>query len=111
MEQLSGIMIATTNLTMNLDKAFERRFLYKVNFTQPDPLVLARIWQGHIHGLKPMEARRLSEMFPFSGGQIANIARKIISGQIIHQRGLSLDEIVAFCEEERLDDGVRRVGY
>jgi len=111
MEQLTGIMIATTNLTMNLDKAFERRFLYKVNFAQPEALVRARIWQGHIHGLKPMEARKLSEMFPFSGGQIANIARKIISGHIIYQRRLSLDEIIGFCEEERLDDGVRRVGY
>ena len=30
MESLEGIMIATTNLTSNLDKAFERRFLYKI---------------------------------------------------------------------------------
>ena len=30
MESIDGIMIATTNLTNNLDKAFERRFLYKV---------------------------------------------------------------------------------
>ena len=30
METLEGIMIATTNLTSNLDKAFERRFLYKI---------------------------------------------------------------------------------
>ena len=30
MENLNGIMIATTNLTENLDSAFERRFLYKI---------------------------------------------------------------------------------
>jgi hypothetical protein len=30
MENLDGIMIATTNLTQNLDKTFERRFLYKI---------------------------------------------------------------------------------
>ena len=30
MEQLDGIMIATTNLQQNMDKAFERRFLYKI---------------------------------------------------------------------------------
>ncbi|MDR0877431.1 MAG: ATP-binding protein [Treponema sp.] len=29
MEDLSGILIATTNLAKNMDKAFERRFLYK----------------------------------------------------------------------------------
>ena len=35
MEQLDGIMIATTNLQQNMDKAFERRFLYKIKFDKP----------------------------------------------------------------------------
>ena len=35
-EQLDGILIATTNLAENMDKAFERRFLYKVKFEKPD---------------------------------------------------------------------------
>mgnify|MGYP006978583879 CR=1 FL=1 len=34
-----GIMIATTNLTTNLDKAFERRFIYKIRF---DKLTMER---------------------------------------------------------------------
>ena len=32
MEDLNGILIATTNLATNLDSAFERRFLYKIEF-------------------------------------------------------------------------------
>ena len=39
-EQLDGILIATTNLAENMDKAFERRFLYKVKFEKPDLAVL-----------------------------------------------------------------------
>lgn len=35
-EQLDGILIATTNLPENMDKAFERRFLYKIQFEKPD---------------------------------------------------------------------------
>ena len=35
METLDGIMIATTNLQENMDKAFERRFLYKIKFDRP----------------------------------------------------------------------------
>ena len=35
MEKFEGIMIATTNLTTNLDKAFERRFFYKIKFDNP----------------------------------------------------------------------------
>ncbi|MBQ2141621.1 MAG: AAA family ATPase, partial [Alistipes sp.] len=34
-EKLDGILIATTNLPCNLDKAFERRFIYKIEFMQP----------------------------------------------------------------------------
>lgn len=32
MEDLEGILIATTNMTKSFDAAFERRFLYKVLF-------------------------------------------------------------------------------
>ena len=35
METLDGIMIATTNLQQNMDKAFERRFLHKIKFEKP----------------------------------------------------------------------------
>lgn len=35
MENLEGIMIATTNLERSLDAAFERRFLYKIKFEKP----------------------------------------------------------------------------
>lgn len=34
-EDLEGILIATTNLTSNLDSAFERRFLFKIEFHKP----------------------------------------------------------------------------
>ena len=36
MEKLDGILIATTNLTTNLDNAFERRFLYKIRTLAED---------------------------------------------------------------------------
>lgn len=35
LETFGGIMIATTNLTDNLDAAFERRFLFKIGFARP----------------------------------------------------------------------------
>lgn len=35
MENLDGILIATTNLADNLDGAFERRFLFKIRFDKP----------------------------------------------------------------------------
>ncbi|MDR1143330.1 MAG: AAA family ATPase, partial [Spirochaetaceae bacterium] len=45
MENLDGgILIATTNMTINLDKAFERRFLYKIEFEKPDAEAKTAIW-------------------------------------------------------------------
>lgn len=76
MEKLEGIMIATTNLTANLDKAFERRFLYKIKFTRPDKESRSKIWKSLVPGLKKSDATRLGARFDLSGGQIENIARR-----------------------------------
>ena len=75
MEQLDGILIATTNLAENMDKAFERRFLYKIKFEKPDLLSRSQIWQSMIPQLTPSEAKRLASEYDFSGGEIENIAR------------------------------------
>jgi len=46
MENLDGILIATTNLTKNMDTAFERRFLYKITFNKPEKEVRHHIWKS-----------------------------------------------------------------
>lgn len=48
MEQFKGIMIVTTNLTDNFDKAFERRFLYKMDISKPDRNTRSAIWKSMI---------------------------------------------------------------
>lgn len=60
METLEGIMIATTNLTTNLDKAFERRFLYKIRFDKPTVEARAKIWQAMLPRLSEKDARTLA---------------------------------------------------
>ncbi len=44
-ERFEGILIATTNLLGNIDKAFSRRFNYKVEFKKPDRHQRLRLWQ------------------------------------------------------------------
>ena len=46
MEDFKGILIATTNLEDNFDKAFERRFLYKVKFERPSEATKMKIWRN-----------------------------------------------------------------
>ncbi|MDR0754136.1 MAG: ATP-binding protein, partial [Prevotellaceae bacterium] len=65
MENLEGIMIATTNLTQNFDKAFERRSLYKIEFEKPCNEAKRHIWQSIIPALRDSDASELSRRFDF----------------------------------------------
>ena len=113
MEQLDGIMIATTNLQENLDKAFERRFLYKIKFEKPTVEARALIWQSMIPELSEMEVHTLASKYEFSGGQIENIARHYVIDNILHDtKGDVLALLTSHCDNERLD-GIRssKIGF
>ena len=113
MEQLDGIMIATTNLQQNLDKAFERRFLYKIKFDKPTEEARASIWHSMIPELSEQDVHTLSSKYDFSGGQIENIARHYAIDTIL--QGTSddmLEMLIRHCDNERLDEkNTRRIGF
>jgi len=44
-EKFEGILIATTNLIGTIDKAFSRRFNYKIEFRKPGKKQRLRLWQ------------------------------------------------------------------
>ena len=111
-EDLDGILIATTNLTSNLDRAFERRFLYKVEFHKPDTDVKTKIWRSMLKDISADDARQLASHFDFSGGQIENIARKRTVDYILSGKFASLDEIEGYCRAELLGGKERRsIGF
>ena len=113
MENLDGILIATTNLTTNLDKAFERRFLYKIRFDKPSVETRSRIWSSMLPELSESEAVQLATDFDFSGGQIENIARKKEVKSIIDLYEPSYTDIREFCTEEIIGqhDSRRKIGF
>jgi SpoVK/Ycf46/Vps4 family AAA+-type ATPase len=102
MESFSGILIATTNLTENMDTAFERRFLYKVKFDKPSHLIRQKMWQSMIPELTADDAQELSKRYDFSGGQIENIARKCVVDSILFDYQPSLSSLSKMCQEERV---------
>lgn len=107
MENLEGIMIVTTNMTMNLDKAFERRFIFKIQFDKPSREVKARIWQSMIEELDDSASQELAETYDISGGEIENIARKTIMEYAMTGTPPSLAMIKDFASEERLASTTR----
>ncbi len=103
LETLDGILIATTNLTSNLDEAFERRFLYKIEFPLPTPNESKHIWKAMLPELTDDEALLLAKQFAFSGGQIENIARKQTIHSILYGGESGLDSIIEACKQEKLN--------
>lgn len=107
-EDLDGILIATTNLTSNLDAAFERRFLFKVEFHKPDTEAKTKIWASMLKNLSEEDAHTLAVNYNFSGGQIENIARKRTIDYILSGELATLDRIESYCQNELLDDKKER---
>ena len=114
MESLDGIMIATTNLTSNLDKAFERRFIYKIEFERPTMEAKKQIWKSMIPSLTDDFAQALATEFDLSGGQIENIARKRTVELILSGNDPSEEMMREYCREETMNsrqDSRYKIGF
>ena len=77
-EQFEGILIATTNLLDNIDKAFSRRFNHKIEFKKPGKKQRKRLW----HFMLPEKADydegfEVDDLaiYELTGGQINLIIR------------------------------------
>lgn len=112
MENLDGILIATTNLTDNLDSAFARRFLFKVQFNQPTVEAKQSIWRSKLEWLSDDECRQLAQHHDFSGGEIDNIVRKVVMEEVLHGKRPDIAAIEDMCRHEKLTDGKRKkIGF
>jgi ATP-dependent 26S proteasome regulatory subunit len=76
MEAYRGLAILTTNLKSSLDKAFQRRLRFSVNFPFPDAAQREAIWSRVFPAKTPTEGlatQRLAQL-NMAGGNIRNIA-------------------------------------
>ena len=73
LENFKGILIATTNFLDNIDKAFSRRFNYKIEFKRPSKEQRFKIWQKLLpKNAKYEEAFDIEKLIEYdlTGGQI-----------------------------------------
>jgi SpoVK/Ycf46/Vps4 family AAA+-type ATPase len=103
-EQFEGILIATTNLLDNIDKAFSRRFNHKIEFKKPGRKQRKRLW----HFMLPekadyeegFEVHELSK-HELTGGQINLIIRNTAYKVAVHQESLfSMQDFLEEIEKE-----------
>lgn len=100
LEDFEGIFIATTNLASHLDMAFERRLLYKIEFKKPEPEVRASILQAAFNGIDPKILCELNFQYDLTGGQIANMRKKLLVESLLNQQIDKEKALIHFCEEE-----------
>ena len=112
MENLDGILIATTNLSENFDSAFARRFLFKISFGKPSVEARKSIWQSKLHGLSDADSSYLAQKFDFSGGEIDNIVRKVVMSEVLDGTKPDLAAIEKLCQHEKLGNKSRqKIGF
>jgi len=79
LEKFDGVLIATTNLLENIDKAFSRRFEYKIFFDKPSKRERIKLWQlklpKNAEFEKDFDIKKLSE-YELTGAQIEVIIKK-----------------------------------
>ena len=105
LETLDGILIATTNLCDNFDSAFERRFLFKVKFGQPDKAAKKAIWKSKLPWLPEVDCGKLASQFDLSGGEIDNIVRKSFMEEVLTGNRPDVAMLEAWCKGEKLHAG------
>ena len=112
MENFEGILIATTNLTSTLDPAFERRFLYKINFEKPDLSVRKSIWHAMIPELDESTVNTIASRYPFSGGQIRNVATKLSIDSILYgEASATPNSLNSYCLQEHISKEGHHIGF
>ncbi|HLG35971.1 MAG TPA: ATP-binding protein [Bacteroidia bacterium] len=101
LENFKGILIATTNIVSNMDSAFDRRFLYKIQFEKPSVGIRRSILRNKLPLLNEETINVLSEDYDFSGGELDNITRKIELFEITDNRIPTFEEIIFICDREK----------
>ena len=113
LEKFDGIMIATTNLEINMDAAFERRFLYKIKFENPTIEAKTAIWQSKLNWLPEEQAKQLANEYNFSGGEIDNVVRKATMEEILNGSKVTMNRLEELCNSEKLisSNSGRKMGF
>ncbi|MBL6975602.1 MAG: ATP-binding protein [Deltaproteobacteria bacterium] len=116
-ERFDGIVVLTTNLEKNMDKAFERRIQFKIRFPFPDSAHRTSIWRALIPRECPLaddiDWDLVGESFELSGGNIKNAILRAAYKAARDGLLITTDHIVSAAEAEcrasgRLFRGLKR---
>jgi AAA+ superfamily predicted ATPase len=103
-ESYPGIVILSTNLLGNIDKAFTRRFKFMIEYPFPEPEQRLQLWRNAFPAATPLAAdvdfTVLAERAALSGGSINNIAVSAAFLAASDKRSVSQNDLLKATERE-----------
>lgn len=103
LEDFEGIFIATTNMLMNLDKAFDRRILYKLKFEKPDKSTRLAILKQNFNEVQEDILIKASADYSLTGGQIDNVNKRCVTEELLFGTETSNPEKFIFYIEQEIN--------
>lgn len=103
-EDYKGLVVLSTNMKMNIDEAFARRFQTIVRFQMPTPEIRERLWRQSFSEqsvlAEDIDLKQIASRYEISGGSILNVV------QYCSLRSLARESNV--ISREDLLEGIRK---
>jgi len=103
-ERYEGLVVLTTNLKHGIDKAFERRLSFKINFPFPDADMRERIWRHLVPAEAPLapdvDFERIAQAFELAGGSIKNSLVRAAYRAAAEDRAITLHDFAEAARRE-----------
>ena len=104
-ENFKGMLIATTNLLENIDKAFSRRFNYKIEFKKPNEAQREQLWGLMLPKEAPYEKNfntKILAKYTLTGGQINLIVKNTAYKVAVKQTPIfTMDDFIQEIQREK----------
>ena len=103
LEDFEGIFIATTNMLVNLDSAFDRRILYKLKFEKPEKATRLAILKQNFNEVNEDLLIKASNDYSLTGGQIDNVNKRCLTEQLLFGSETSNPEKFMYYIEQEMN--------
>lgn len=101
LEDFNGIFVATTNNITNIDNAFDRRFVFKIQLQLPNESTRYLILKENFPEINDDVVLKIARLYKLSGGQITNIKKRILLDTLVRK---SSDKLDIYFEKYVIDE-------
>jgi predicted nucleic acid-binding protein len=104
MENFQGLAVLTTNLKSSLDKAFQRRLRFTIDFPFPGPAEREAIWRGVFPQQAPKQGLDFGVLaqLNMTGGSIRNIALNAAFLAAGAHRSIAMEHVLRAARQEAI---------